>query len=107
MPCLGAGGETTELDLEGGGDHLRHLGDRIHARIGPTSRLPIFDGNGYPVHRRGVTAVDGVYVLGLPWLWTWGSGRFLSVGRDAEHVVGHLAARHSAQTSSLKQSVSA
>ncbi|MBY5758005.1 MSMEG_0569 family flavin-dependent oxidoreductase [Rhizobium leguminosarum] len=69
--------------------------------------LPIFDGNAYPVHRRGVTAVDGVYVLGLPWLWTWGSGRFLSVGRDAEHVVGHLAARRSAQTSSLKQSVSA
>ncbi|MGO8243945.1 MSMEG_0569 family flavin-dependent oxidoreductase [Rhizobium johnstonii] len=69
--------------------------------------LPIFDGNAYPVHRRGVTAVDGVYVLGLPWLWTWGSGRFLSVGRDAEHVVGHLAARHSVQTSSLKQSVSA
>ncbi|MBY3301541.1 MSMEG_0569 family flavin-dependent oxidoreductase [Rhizobium laguerreae] len=69
--------------------------------------LPIFDGNAYPVHRRGVTAVDGVYVLGLPWLWTWGSGRFLSVGRDAEHVVGHLAARRSAQTSPLKQSVSA
>jgi putative flavoprotein involved in K+ transport len=69
--------------------------------------LPIFDGNAYPVHRRGVTAVDGVYVLGLPWLWTWGSGRFLSVGRDAEHVVGHLAARRSVQTSSLKQSVNA
>ncbi|MCF3640441.1 MSMEG_0569 family flavin-dependent oxidoreductase [Rhizobium sp. TRM95111] len=55
--------------------------------------LPIFDGNAYPVHRRGVTAVDGIYVLGLPWLWTWGSGRFLSVGKDAEHVVGRLAAR--------------
>ena len=27
-------------------------------------------------------SVPGVYVLGLPWLWTWGSGR-LSVGRDA------------------------
>ncbi|TCU11687.1 MSMEG_0569 family flavin-dependent oxidoreductase [Rhizobium sullae] len=69
--------------------------------------LPIFDGSAYPVHRRGVTAVDGVYVLGLPWLWTWGSGRFLSVGKDAEHVVGHLTTRLSAQTSSLKQSVSA
>jgi putative flavoprotein involved in K+ transport len=53
--------------------------------------LPIFDGNAYPVHRRGVTSVAGVYVLGLPWLWTWGSGRFLAVGKDAEHVVGHLA----------------
>ncbi|WP_137128665.1 MSMEG_0569 family flavin-dependent oxidoreductase [Rhizobium sp. FY34] len=52
--------------------------------------LPIFDGTGYPVQRRGVTGIPGVYVLGLPWLWTWGSGRFLSVGKDAEHVVGHL-----------------
>ena len=52
-------------------------------------RLPIFDGSGYPVNRRGVTTVPGVFVLGLPWLWTWGSGRFLSVGRDAESVVQH------------------
>jgi putative flavoprotein involved in K+ transport len=50
-------------------------------------RLPIFDGTGYPANRRGATSVPGVYVLGLPWLWTWGSGRFLSVGRDAEAVV--------------------
>lgn len=69
--------------------------------------LPIFDGNAYPVHRRGVTAVDGVYVLGLPWLWTWGSGRFLSVGKDAEHVVDHLAARLSVQTPSQKKAVTA
>lgn len=52
--------------------------------------LPIFDGTGYPVQQRGVTGVGGVYVLGLPWLWTWGSGRFLSVGKDAEHVVSEL-----------------
>tara|TARA_R110002020_G_scaffold18686_21_gene64898 strand:- start:5267 stop:6526 length:1260 start_codon:yes stop_codon:yes gene_type:complete len=55
--------------------------------------LPIFDGKGYPVQRRGVTGVEGVYVLGLPWLWTWGSGRFLAVGKDAEYVVDHLAER--------------
>ncbi|GLK86012.1 MSMEG_0569 family flavin-dependent oxidoreductase [Ancylobacter defluvii] len=54
--------------------------------------LPIFDGTGYPVQRRGVTAVPGLYVLGLPWLWTWGSGRFLGVAADAEHVVEHLTA---------------
>lgn len=53
--------------------------------------LPIFDGTGYPMQRRGVTGIDGVYVLGLPWLWTWGSGRFLAVGKDAAHVVEHLA----------------
>ena len=64
--------------------------------------LPIFDGTGYPVQRRGVTGIDGVYVLGLPWLWTWGSGRFLSVGKDAEHVVGHLAERLEAGRPQLK-----
>ncbi|MBY5664472.1 MSMEG_0569 family flavin-dependent oxidoreductase [Rhizobium leguminosarum] len=106
LPVWGPEAEIAELDLKAEG---------ITSVIWATGfspdwsfvGLPIFDGNAYPVHRRGVTAVDGVYVLGLPWLWTWGSGRFLSVGRDAEHVVGHLAARHSAQTSSLKQSVSA
>jgi putative flavoprotein involved in K+ transport len=57
--------------------------------------LPIFDGAGYPTHTRGVTAMPGVYVLGLPWLYTWGSGRFVGVGRDAgylaERIVEHLA----------------
>ena len=50
-------------------------------------RLPIFDGVGDIVHQRGVTGAPGLYALGLPWLWTWGSGRFLSVGRDAEFLV--------------------
>jgi putative flavoprotein involved in K+ transport len=53
--------------------------------------LPIFDGAGYPTHRRGVTSMDGIYVLGLPWLHTWGSGRFVGVGRDAAHICGHIA----------------
>jgi putative flavoprotein involved in K+ transport len=55
--------------------------------------LPLFNGSAYPVHKRGVTSIDGVYVIGLPWLWTWGSGRFLGVGRDAQFVVNHLAHR--------------
>jgi putative flavoprotein involved in K+ transport len=53
--------------------------------------LPIFDGPGYPTHRRGVTSMGGVYVLGLPWLYTWGSGRFVGVGRDAAFISGHIA----------------
>jgi putative flavoprotein involved in K+ transport len=56
-------------------------------------RDPIFDGTGYPIQRRGVTREPGLYVIGLPWLWTWGSGRFLSVGRDAEHLVSVEQAR--------------
>jgi len=53
-------------------------------------RLPVFDGRGLPVHTRGVTEVPGVYMIGLPWLWTWGSGRFCGVGDDAEHVAAHI-----------------
>ena len=60
-------------------------------------RAPIFDGTGYPVQRRGVTREAGLYVIGLPWLWTWGSGRFLSVGRDAEFLVGHERQRRQAR----------
>jgi putative flavoprotein involved in K+ transport len=55
--------------------------------------LPIFDGAGYPTHRRGVTSMDGVYVLGLPWLYTWGSGRFVGVGRDSDFVAQHIVTR--------------
>ena len=54
---------------------------------------PTFDGEGAPCHDRGVSPVPGLYFLGLPWLHTWGSGRFAAVGRDAAYVVGHLARR--------------
>lgn len=46
----------------------------------------VFDGAGRPVHTRGVTAVDGLTFLGIPWLHTWGSGRFLGIATDAEHL---------------------
>jgi putative flavoprotein involved in K+ transport len=42
---------------------------------------------------RGVTPVPGVYFLGLPWLYTWGSGRFSGVSRDAEYLAEHIEAR--------------
>jgi putative flavoprotein involved in K+ transport len=52
--------------------------------------LPIFDGKGYPGHHRGVTTVPGMYFLGLPWQYTWGSGRFSGVARDAKFLVEHI-----------------
>ncbi len=54
--------------------------------------VPVFDGQGYPGHNRGVTTVPGLYFLGLPWLYTWGSGRFSGIARDAAFVVDHIAA---------------
>lgn len=49
--------------------------------------LPAFDGRGHPRFTRGVSPVPGLYFLGLPWLNTWGSGRFLGVADDARHLV--------------------
>ena len=52
--------------------------------------LPLFTGSGYPAHTRGVTNVEGVYFLGLPWLHTWGSGRFSGVARDAAFLADRI-----------------
>ena len=52
--------------------------------------LPVFDAQGHPRHQRGVTSVPGLYFLGLPWLNTWGSGRFSGVGSDAHHIAGKI-----------------
>jgi len=52
--------------------------------------LPLFDGRNYPTHRRGVSTVPGVYLLGLPWQHTWGSGRFCGVGDDAEYLAEQI-----------------
>lgn len=55
--------------------------------------LPAFDGKGYPTHERGVTSVAGLYFLGLPWLYTWGSGRFSGIARDAAYLSDAIANR--------------
>lgn len=54
---------------------------------------PAFDARGYPLHQRGCSIVPGLYFLGLPWLRTWGSGRFEGVGEDAAYIAAALAER--------------
>ncbi|RDK00099.1 MSMEG_0569 family flavin-dependent oxidoreductase [Paraburkholderia lacunae] len=53
---------------------------------------PVFNGRGYPAHTRGITPQAGLYFIGLPWLHTWGSGRFSGVARDAAYVVDAIRA---------------
>ena len=53
--------------------------------------IPVFDGKGYPGHKRGVTGMRGLYFLGLPWLYTWGSARFSGIAQDAAHVADRIA----------------
>lgn len=54
---------------------------------------PVFNGRGQPGHVRGVTALPGLYFIGLPWLHTWGSGRFSGVARDALYLAEQIEAR--------------
>jgi putative flavoprotein involved in K+ transport len=50
--------------------------------------------NGHPIHDRGIIeSCPGLYFVGLPFLYSLSSALLGGVGRDAEHVVEHLAAR--------------
>jgi putative flavoprotein involved in K+ transport len=55
------------------------------------------------VHLRGVTQVPGLYVLGLPWLHTWGSGRFSGVARDADYLAEQIDALRKAAATAPAQ----
>ncbi|MFN5220084.1 MAG: FAD-dependent oxidoreductase, partial [Cyanobacteriota bacterium] len=55
--------------------------------------VPVFDGSGMPAHDRGITASPGLYFLGLPWLHTWGSGRFCGVAEDAAYLADAIQLR--------------
>ncbi len=48
--------------------------------------IPIFNGRSYPKHEQGITQQQGLYFLGLPWLHTWGSGRFSGISKDADYL---------------------
>ncbi|MGV9679047.1 MSMEG_0569 family flavin-dependent oxidoreductase [Nocardia sp. NPDC003482] len=82
--------EITEIDLAAGGITavVWSVGFRTDYRW---LRVGVFDGEGHPCHNRGVTATPGLYFLGLPWLHTWGSGRFAAIARDAEHLADRIA----------------
>ena len=56
-------------------------------------KCPALDASGRPVHRRGVTAVPGVYFLGLPRLHKVKSAFLWGVGEDAAYLAQHIAAR--------------
>jgi putative flavoprotein involved in K+ transport len=53
---------------------------------------PIFDSTGRVEHRRGVTAVPGLYFLGLTWQHTRGSALIGWVGNDAEFIAEQIEA---------------
>ncbi|WP_237058546.1 MSMEG_0569 family flavin-dependent oxidoreductase [Loktanella sp. M215] len=90
------GVEVTEIDAAGEGitSILWCIGFRPNY---DWLQVDCLDPRGRPVHKRGICEVDGVYFLGLGWLHTWGSGRFLGVAEDAAYVARAIAGRCGAE----------
>jgi putative flavoprotein involved in K+ transport len=59
----------------------------------PWLQAPVLDQHGEIRHRRGVTDIPGLYVLGLRFLHRRDSSFVDGVGRDARFVAAHLMAR--------------
>lgn len=89
--------ETTSLDLTEAGITsvvwaVGFRSDYSWVQVG------VFDGAGHPTHQHGATGAPGLHFLGLPWLHTWGSGRFEAIARDAEHVASSVVASRTPRT---------
>jgi putative flavoprotein involved in K+ transport len=56
--------------------------------------LPVFDGQGRPVHTRGICAAEpGLCFVGLHFLYALSSSMIHGVGRDAEYLAEYIAGR--------------
>jgi putative flavoprotein involved in K+ transport len=81
--------EPSELDLATSGITTVIWATGFHTDFSWID-APVLDARGKAVHQRGVTRTKGLYFLGLPWLHTWGSGRFSGVKTDAEYLLERM-----------------
>ena len=57
-------------------------------------QVDVFDAQGKPEHRRGITEEMGVYFLGLPWQSRRGSSFLWGVWHDAKFIADQIAIQH-------------
>ena len=62
-------------------------------------KLPVTDGDGFPIQTRGVSAFPGLFFVGLPWLHTAKSGLIYGLSEDARYVADRVAERAGARDS--------
>ena len=82
--------QVAELDIEAAGISSVIWAAGYQFDFGMV-KLPVTDGDGFPVQERGVTAYPGLYFVGLPWLHTQKSGLLAGVGEDAAFIATHIA----------------
>jgi putative flavoprotein involved in K+ transport len=87
---VGASGRTLEFEDASTLDVDAVIWATGYRAAYPWIRIPVFEEDGRPRHRRGVTEFQGLYFLGLSWQHTRGSALIGWVGEDAEFVAGEL-----------------
>ena len=88
LPGWASAGETT-LRIDEIGTVLWATGFR---RDFSWIDAPVFDADGEPVQRRGVTTAEGLFFLGLRWMYRRSSSFLDGVGADAEHLAARITA---------------
>src|SRR5205823_31945 len=97
---VGAGNLGADIAMEVSKTHRTWLSGRDKGQVpvrieSPSARfvLPVLDGDGAPVHERGVAAEPGLYFVGLDFLYSFTSENVGGVRRDARHIAKHIASR--------------
>ena len=60
------------------------------AEVIDTIKMPVLDGNGDPIHERGVTKRAGLYFLGLRRTYSIGSALVAGAVNDAAYIADHI-----------------
>lgn len=81
--------EVAQLDLRAAGISSIVWGTGFHPDYSFV-RLPVFDGTGQPIQRGGLTAVPGLYFMGVHFQTKGKSDLFVGVGEDAAFVAAAL-----------------
>lgn len=68
-------------------------------------QAPVFDDAGQPRQRQGVTAVPGLFFVGLEWLHKPKSGLLLGVGEDAEHITSVIVGETRSESKKAEASI--
>ena len=92
--------ERTTLDLQASGIALDRLVHRLYAGLQLARRAGVQRPRLSGAYARR-HAVSRALFRGLPWLHTWGSGRFSGIARDAEHIVKTICSTREARAVSV------